>query len=144
MKTGAGPVDMTAFHAAADDIFRPVMESAVVLAGYYAKACGRQVLTGKDVTLGLMYAARNVAGKQIGSLYPEIYEEDEEEEEEEEEEDEEDWTAYEGHEDELAKKMNDCADTFDAWEPEEFYEKAIKNAVLKARYSLNLDQDQHE
>ena len=146
MKTGEGPIDMSSFRDAADDIFRPVMESAVVLAGHYAKACGRQVLTGKDVTLGLMYAARNVAGKQIGSMYPEIYEEDEEEEEEEEEEaeDEEEWTEYDGQDDDLAKKMNDCAETFDAWEPEEFYQKAIKNAVLKARYSLNLDQDQHE
>ena len=129
---------MDSFYEAADDIFRPVMESSVVLGGHYAKACGRQGITPKDISLGLMYAARNVAGKQIGSLYPEIYDEEEEEEEEEE------WTEYTGQEDDIAVKMNECAATFDAWEPEEFYLKAIKSAALKARDSLGLDQDQSE
>jgi len=40
--------------------------------------------------------------------------------------------------------MNECAESFDAWEPEEFYLKAIKSAALKARDSLGLDQDQSE
>jgi hypothetical protein len=143
MKTGAGEMNMDSYFEAADDIFRPVMESAVVMAGHYANACGRQSLTQKDIELGLMYAARNIAGKQIGTLYPEIYDEEEEEEEEEdEEEDEEEWTEYSGT-DEMAVKMNECAATFDAWEPEEFFLKAIKNSILKVK-SANLDQDQSE
>jgi hypothetical protein len=146
MRTGTGEVDMAPFYEAADDIFRPVMESSVVLAGHYAKACGRSIITPKDISLGLMYAARNVAGKQMGSLYPEIYDEEEEEEEEEddEEEDEEEWTEYTGEEDDLAAKMNECARTFEEWEPEEFYQKAIKSAALKARDSLGSDLDQTE
>ena len=73
---------MDAYYEAADDIFRPVVESSIVLAGHYAKACGRQTISAKDVSLGLMYAARNVAGRHLGSLYPEIYDEEDEEDEE--------------------------------------------------------------
>jgi len=75
MKTGEGELNMDSFYEAADDIFRPVMESSIVLAGHYAKACGRKVVTQKDISLGLMYAARNVAGQQLVTLYPEIYDE---------------------------------------------------------------------
>ena len=116
------------------DIFLPVIESSMVLAGHYAKATGRDCVTSKDVCYGLMYAARHVTGKQIGSLFPEIYEDEEEEEQEEEEEEEEEieWTRYEGSDNEYAMKMNECADTWHAWEPESPVEEAIKNAVNKA------------
>jgi hypothetical protein len=81
-----------------------------------------------------MYAARTVTGKQIGSLFPEIYEESDEEEEEEEneEEEEEKWIRYEGTDNEHAIKMNECADTWESWEPESPAEDALKNAVNKA------------
>jgi hypothetical protein len=123
---------------AAMDIFLPVMESAVVLAAHYCKAAGRDCVQGDDMRLGLMFAARNVAGKHLGTLYPEVYESesdsdsgsgewvtDDEEEEE--------WTRYEGDTDDLAQKMNECADTWDAWEPETPAERALKNAVDKQR-----------
>jgi hypothetical protein len=116
------------------DIFLPVLESSVVLAAHYAKATGRDCVTAQDMCYGLMYAARTVTGKQIGSLFPEIYEESDEEEEEEEneEEEEEKWIRYEGTDNEHAIKMNECADTWDAWEPESPAEAALKNAVNKA------------
>ena len=115
------------------DIFLPVLESSVVLAAHYAKATGRDCVTAQDMCYGLMYAARTVTGKQIGSLFPEIYDEsDEEEEEEENEEEEEKWIRYEGTDNEHAIKMNECADTWDAWEPESPAEAALKNAVNKA------------
>ena len=116
------------------DIFLPVLESSVVLAAHYAKATGRDCVTAQDMCYGLMYAARTVTGKQVGSLFPEIYDEsDEEEEEEENEEDEEEqWIRYEGTDNEHAVKMNECADTWDAWEPESPAEAALKNAVNKA------------
>jgi len=117
------------------DIFLPVMESSVVLAAHYAKATGRDCVTSKDMCYGLMYAARTVTGKQIGSLFPELYDEEsdeEEEEEEEEDEEEEQWTRYEGTENEHAIKMNQCADTWESWEPESPAEDALKNAVNKA------------
>jgi hypothetical protein len=116
------------------DIFLPVLESSVVLAAHYAKATGRDCVMAQDMCYGLMYAARTITGKQVGSLYPEIYEEDDDDEEEEEyEEDaEEQWVRYEGTDNEHAVKMNECADTWDVWEPESPAEAALKNAVNKA------------
>jgi hypothetical protein len=115
------------------DIFLPVLESSVVLAAHYAKATGRDCVTAQDMCYGLMYAARTITGKQVGSLYPEIYEEDDDDEEEEEDEEEEPaWVRYDGTDNEHAVKMNECADTWDAWEPESPAEAALKNAVNKA------------
>jgi len=75
-RTGEGGLDTSAILNSALDIFRPVMESATVLAAHYAKACGRDVVLQEDMKLGMMYAARYVTGRQIGSLFPEIYEEE--------------------------------------------------------------------
>lgn len=125
------------------DIFLPVMESAVVLAAHYCKAAGRDCVQGDDMRLGLMFAARNVAGKHLGTLYPEVYEDEDDsdsgsgewvtDDEAELETNEPEWTRYEGTEDEVARKMNECADTWDAWEPETPAERALKNAVDKQR-----------
>ena len=116
------------------DIFLPVLESSVVLAAHYAKATGRDCVTAQDMCYGLMYAARTITGKQVGSLFPEIYDESDEEEEDENEEDEEEpaWIRYEGTDNEHAVKMNECADSWDEWEPESPAEAALKNAVNKA------------
>jgi hypothetical protein len=118
-----------------DDIFRPVMESSVVLAAHYAKACGRDAITADDIMIGLMYAGRYVTGKQIGSAFPEIYEGSSSDEEEEEDEDEEEdaFTRYDGTDNEMAIKMNNCFDEWDAWEPETPAEFVIKAAVNKTR-----------
>ena len=129
---------------AAMDIFLPVMESAVVLAAHYCKAAGRDCVQGDDMRLGLMFAARNVAGKHLGTLYPEIYEDEDEDEDEADSDGDSGswetvsdselaWTRYEGTEDEVARKMNECADTWDVWEPETPAERALKNAVDKQR-----------
>ena len=115
------------------DIFLPVFESSVVLAAHYAKATGRDTVTAQDVCYGLMYAARTITGNQTGSLFPEVYDESESDEEDEEDEEEEgEWIRYEGTDNEHAIKMNECADTWDAWEPENPAERALKNAVNKA------------
>lgn len=128
------------------DLILPVMESATVLAAHYAKACGRDTVTAQDVQIGLMYAARNVAGKQIGTLFPEIYDEEEweevegdeekarlqEEAEEVDEEEEEPFTRYSG-DDEMMNKMNECQDTWDTWVPESPLEESLKKAVDAAR-----------
>ena len=129
------------------DLFLPVMESATVLGSHYAKACGRDTVTAQDVQIGLMYAARNVAGKQIGSLFPEIYDEEDSDEEDEWEEDpddeteqarleeaeevdddEEPFTRYTGDE-EMYVKMNECFDTWEDWVPETPLEFTLKGAV---------------
>jgi hypothetical protein len=116
------------------DIFLPVMESSVVLAAHYAKACGRDCVTSQDMCYGMMYAARNVTGKQLGSLFPEVYEEEDSGEEEGSEGDvETNWSRYDGTDNEHALNMNACADSWDAWEPETPAERALKNAVNKAK-----------
>lgn len=129
------------------EIFKPVMESATVLAAHYAKACGRDVVLQEDMRIGMMYATRYVTGRQVGSLFPEIYEDSSESDTDSSGSDSESdsgswetvddeelvWTRYEGTEDEQAQKMNECADTWDAWEPETPAERALKNAVDKQR-----------
>jgi hypothetical protein len=144
-RTGDGELDTSSILESALDIFRPVMESATVLAAHYAKACGRDVVLQEDMRFGMMYAARYITGRQIGSLFPEIYQSDSDEEEEDpdgsessgswETVDDEElvWTRYEGSEDEQAFKMNECADTWDAWEPQNPSERALKNAIDKQR-----------
>lgn len=149
-------MDTGAIEQTAIELFLPVMESATVLAAHYAHACGRDCVVSKDMRYGLMYAARNVAGRHVGSLYPEIYEgedsgtesesegdalsegdeedeEDEESEGDEDEESEEEWTEYvpvEGVEpDDMALKMNECARTWDEWIPSNPTEAALKSAV---------------
>jgi hypothetical protein len=119
------------------EIFKPVMESATVLAAHYAKACGRDVVLQEDMRIGMMYATRYVTGRQVGSIFPEIYEDSDSESDsgswETVDDEELVWTRYEGTEDEQARKMNECADTWDSWEPETPAERALKNAVDKQR-----------
>ena len=148
-------MDTGAIEQTAIELFLPVMESATVLAAHYAQACGRDCVVSKDMRYGLMYAARNVAGRHVGSLYPEIYEGDEDsgtesegdedsgtesegedeesDQDEEDEESEEEWTEYvpvEGVEpDDMALKMNECARTWDEWIPSNPTEAALKSAV---------------
>jgi len=142
MRTGDGEMDTSQIENAAMDLFLPVMESATVLAAHYAKACGRNCIMAEDMSYGLMYAARNVTGRQVGSLYPEIYENESESDGDEEtdesrsdsdseDEEEDEWTKYEGSEDETAQKMNECADTWAQWTPTNPAERALKNAVDK-------------
>ena len=120
------------FLNAVNDILLPVMESSVVLASHYCKACGRDTVTSKDVEYGLKFAIRNVTGKQLGTLYPEIYEESGSDSEELEVVDDADhpFTRYEGDE-ELYVRMNECYDTWDAWEPETPAERLLKNSANK-------------
>ena len=140
-------MDTSALEQSAIELFLPVMESATVLAAHYSQACGRDCVVAKDMRYGMMYAARNVAGRHVGSLYPEVYEDsgtesegealsDEEEEEEEDsgtesdqEEDDPEWTEYEGTEDDMATKMNECARTWADWVPANPTEAALKSAV---------------
>jgi len=119
---------------AAIEILKPVIESAVVIASHYCKACGRSTVTAKDMAYGMMFSARNVTGRQIGSLFPEIYDEEDSEEEEDDDsvdENEEPWTRYEGT-DETMIKVNECADTWETWEPESPIENSLRNAINTA------------
>jgi hypothetical protein len=150
LRTGDGGLDTSAILESALDIFRPVMESATVMAAHYAKAAGRDVVLQEDMRFGMMFAARYVTGRQIGSLFPEIYEESGESHSDSDSDFDEDgsessgswetvddvelvWTRYEGTDDDQALKMNECADSWDAWEPQNPSERALKNAIDKQR-----------
>ena len=134
MRTGDGEVDTSGIENAAIELFLPVLESATVLAGHYAKACGLNCFTAQDMSYGLMYAARNIMGKHTGSLYPEVYDASDGESVTDEESDsdspEDAWTRYDGP-DEMARNMNECADGWDHWAPDNPAERALKNAVDK-------------
>ena len=160
LRTGEGDFDTSAILESALDIFRPVMESATVMAAHYAKACGRDVVLQEDMRFGMMFAARYVTGRQIGSLFPEIYSESRSDSSERRglegsgsdsdsdfdpdgsessgswetvSDSEMVWTRYEGTDDDQALKMNECADSWDAWEPQNPSERALKNAIDKQR-----------
>jgi hypothetical protein len=124
------------------------MESATVMAAHYAKACGRDVVLQEDMRFGMMFAARYVTGRQIGSLFPEIYSESRSDSSSEGSDYDPDgsessgswetvsdsemvWTRYEGTDDDQALKMNECADTWASWEPQNPSERALKNAIDK-------------
>jgi len=114
------------------DIITPVMEEAMVLSGEYAKACGRKTILAKDLEYCMKYCAMNTVGKQIGSYFPEIYEEEESEGEEEietvNEEDEPPFEPYSG-DIELFKSINHAYDAWESWKPTNPSEKMIKNAI---------------
>jgi hypothetical protein len=132
---------MDDFLNSAIEIFKPVMESATVLAAHYAKACGRDVVLSQDMHLGMMYAARNVTGRQVGSLFPEIYAESQSDSDSDSDSDSGSWETvsdselvwekYEGTEDKTALDMNACAESWASWEPETPAERALKNAIDK-------------
>jgi hypothetical protein len=120
---------------AAINVITPVMESSIVLAGDYARACGRDFITAMDVQYGMKYAARNITGRYTGTLFPDIdSDEDSDFEDEIEVIDEEDeeytFTRYEGQ-DKKFNDMNEAFDTWDQWEPYSPVEKMLKDAVDK-------------
>jgi len=116
------------------NIILPVMESAMVLAAEYSKACNRTFVTSMDMKYALRYCAINVTGRQVGSLFPEIYEKESDSDEDDDleivEEAEDDFTRYEG-ENELYIRVNEAYDAWDEWEPHSPVEKMLKDAVNK-------------
>jgi hypothetical protein len=116
---------------AALELFKPVIETATIIAAQYCKSCGRSTVTSEDMKLGMKFAARRVPGVQNESLFPEIYDDDEEEEEEEieeTEEDEEPFTRYEGDDPQM-KLVNEMSDTWDDWEPDNMMQTMLKMAI---------------
>ena len=123
------------FINSAIDMMTPVMEGSMILAAQYAKACNRTTVTAMDMKYGMRYAAKNFAGKQIGTLFPELQGSDEEEDDassvEEVDEDEEPFTIYKG-DDEVMIGMNKAYDEWDEWEPFSPLEKMLKSAIDKS------------
>ena len=118
----------------ATDIIQPVVESAMILAGHYCKACGRSILTGEDMQYAMKYSARNLVGKQIGTLFPEDDESDDDESEEDDssievvDEEDEPFTRYVG-DDKLMNDINQASDTWDDWIPSSPMESMLKDSI---------------
>jgi hypothetical protein len=123
---------------AAINIITPVIESSVIVAGEYMKSCKRTLLTSKDMEYALKYCSRNVLGKHLGTLFPDLEsdsdsDEDSEEdslEEDLEDEESEPFTRYTG-DDQIMIKVNECYDTWEMWDPESPAEIMLKNAIDK-------------
>jgi hypothetical protein len=116
------------------NIIQPVMEGSMILAAEYAKACGRDYVTGMDVRYAMRYAAQNYVGKHSGTLFPELQESDSDSDEDDieviEEDEENCFTRYTG-DDETMNKVNDSYDNWDQWEPTNMIEKMLQDAVNK-------------
>ena len=110
------------------DLITPVMEGAMVAAAHYAKACGRNTVTAVDVKYGMRYCAQTVAGKQVGTLFPELDDDDDGSDIEEVDEDDEPFTRYSG-DDETMVAMNKAFDEWETWEPYSPLEKMLKAAI---------------
>jgi hypothetical protein len=114
------------------DMITPVMEGAMIAAAHYAKACGRDTVTAEDVKYGMRYCAQTVPGKHIGTMFPELQDdedgEDGEDDIEEVDEDDEPFTRYSG-DDEIMNAMNKTHDEWDSWEPYSPLEKMLKSAI---------------
>lgn len=120
-----------AFLKSAIDIVTPVLESSMILAAHYTKACGRGTVTAQDVKYSMRFCARELVGKHIGTLFPELQGSDSEDEGsdvEEVDEDEEPFTRYEGSDPQLVA-VNHAYDTWAEWDPTSPIEKLLKNAV---------------
>ena len=112
------------------DILLPVLESAMVLGGNYAKKSGRDTLTGTDLEYALKFCARHVTGKHIGTLFPEIQQDSDSEGSNDEsvDSDEPPFTRYTG-DDETLNKVNECYDTWNDWVPINPTEQMLKKSI---------------
>lgn len=122
---------MEDFLKSAIDIVTPVLESSMILAAHYTKACGRNTVTAQDVKYSMRFCARELVGKHIGTLFPELQDSGEDSEcsdVEEVDEDEEPFTRYEGLDPQLVA-VNRAYDTWSEWVPTSPIEKLLKNAV---------------
>jgi len=113
------------------EIITPVLESAVVLSGHYARACGRDTILAKDMEYCMKYCAMYTVGQQIGTYYPEIYDDTDSGEDDIEIDDDIDESMFEPYsgDDERFVKINDAYDAWDGWSPTNPSETMIKNAI---------------
>jgi hypothetical protein len=121
------------FISSATGLLQPILESSMIIAGHYVKACNRKTITSVDVQYGMKYAARNLVGKHVGTLFPEDEDEESESDDdsiEEVEEDEEPFVKYSG-DDKFLNDVNEAADTWDTWTPTNLIETMLKDSIDK-------------
>jgi len=117
------------------NIIQPVIEKSALLAAEYCKACGRDIILSEDMEYAMKYCAMNTVGQTIGSIVPDVYDE-EESDEEVEEVDPEDcppFVRYSGPDPDFIQ-VNEAYDRWDNWVPQNPTEKLLKNAVNSNEY----------
>lgn len=111
-------------------LIQPVLETGMILAGKYAKGCGRDTMLDQDVEYAMKYCIMYKVGESTGSIFQD--EDDIEVEEEEieivEPEDCPDFKRYSGDDNEL-KRVNDAYDAWNNWKPESPIQELLKNAL---------------
>ncbi len=132
-------------HSAMEQI-TPVVEGVMIAAAHYAKACGRKTVTTTDIQYGMRYCAQTVAGKHVGTLFPELQDSDSDGDDDGDddddgsdngsdietvEDDDEPFTRYAG-DDEIVLAMNKAYDAWDEWVPYSPLEKILKVAIDNA------------
>ena len=131
MQTGFGESQMAEeYIKSMTDIMLPVMEQAVLLAGEYCKACGREVILPEDMEYAMKYCAMYNVGQRIGTMFPEIYENEDDEDDIEDvpPEDCPSFVQYTG-EDTRFIEMNEAVERWDSWVPQSPIEQMLKNAI---------------
>ncbi len=117
------------------ELITPVVEGAMVAAAHYAKACGRKTVATADIQYGMRYCAQTVAGKHVGTLFPELQDSDGDDDDgsdiEAVDEGDEPFTRYAG-DDEIVLAMNKAYDAWDEWVPYSPLEKILKAAIDNA------------
>ena len=141
MKTGFGETSGAYEEAQANalmGILIPVLEKSMIFACEYSKACGRTVVTGEDMEYAMKYCTMYKVGESIGSVFPDIYNEEESDSDEEsiEEVDPDECPPFERYSgnDEIFIQMNKAYDQWDSWQPQSPVEEMLKNAINSNEY----------
>ena len=141
MKTGFGETSGEYEDAQANaliGILTPVLEKSMILACEYSKACGRTVVTGEDMEYAIKYCAMYKVGESIGSMFPEIYEDEDDSSDEEsvEELSPDECPKFERYSGEHTtfKAMNAAYDHWNEWQPQSPVEEMLKNAINSNEY----------
>jgi hypothetical protein len=132
MQTGFGESQMAEEYVKSMiDILLPVMEKGMLFAVEYSKACGRDVVLPEDMEYAIKYCAMYTVGQDIGTLFPDIYDEEESDEDDIEDVADEDCPPFERYtgDDERFIIMNQAYDRWDSWIPQNPTEQMLKNAI---------------
>ena len=139
MKTGFGETS-GAYEQSQQDalmgILLPVLERSMILAAEYSKACGRDTVLSEDMEYAIKYCVMYTVGRDIGSLFPEIYNEESSDEEDIEEVEPDEcppFVRYSGA-DPTFRQMNEACDRWDTWVPQSPVEEMLKNAINSNEY----------
>ena len=81
----------------------------------------------------MKYCARNVVGKQIGTMFPELQDDTDSDEDDiqEVDEDESPFCRYTGPFNQLVSDIHQAVDTWDQWEPSNMTERMLKASIDK-------------